>query len=382
MDDVLIPNLTLSLYYWIDVVLFFIFAITVLYLLLYALVSRLSDPLPYPSATKSNRIAVVYCSFDENWDIKECLDSYRNQDYPQDKYRIFVVGLSISQEREEIFRMMGIDYIACNNTILRRTLLSVFIAELETKGEFDFVAIHRIYDKVEPDFLSKVNNALYSGCDVVQTHCKTINDESNRSVYKSISAEINNSIFRRAHCRLSLSSALSDTGMILSVKILKMCLEKKLTVGIEKQFERVILQNNYYIEYLNDVYTYNCKIKGVKYVYSNQKRLYWYYSKNMLRTVFYLPIGIINGNIDYINKLLQWILPPRLVLIIIIAILGCFTTFVNVFTSIKWWTLLLLLIITFYLAIPSSLIKGKLGKVIFFMPIYLLFGTKLKKDNK
>ena len=102
----------------------------------------------------------------------------------------------------------------------------------------------------------------------------------------------------------------------------------------------------------------------------------------MIRTIFYLPVGIIKGNIDYINKLLQWILPPRLVLIIIIAILGCFTTFVDVFTSLKWWALLFLLVITFYLAIPSSLIKGKLGRVLLLMPIYLLFGIKFNKDRE
>ena len=383
MDDVLLlPNLTLSIYYWIDVVLFFVFAITVLYLLLYASVSRLNDMPPYPSATKSNRIAVVYLSFDTNWNIKECLDSYFNQDYPFDKYKIFVVGPSISQDRQDIFRMMNVDYIVCDNATLRRTLLSVFISELENKEQFDFVAIHRVYDRVESDFLSKVNDALYSGCDVVQTHCMTVNDESNWNVYKTISAEINNSIFRRAHCRLSLSSALSNTGMIMSVNILKMCLKKKLTVGIEKQFEQVILQNNYYIEYLDNVYTYDCKKEAAKDVYVKQKKLYWYYIKNMIRTIFYLPVGIIKGNIDYINKLLQWILPPRLVLIIIIAILGCFTTFVDVFTSLKWWALLFLLVITFYLAIPSSLIKGKLGRVLLLMPIYLLFGIKFNKDRE
>ena len=382
MEDILIQSSTYTMYYWVDAILFLIFTATVLYLLLYAIVSRFKDMPRYPVAAKSNRIAVVYLSFDSNWDVNECLSSYFNQQYPRDKYKIFVVGPRISQSRQDIFKELDVDYIVCDNSTLRRTLLSAFIAELNGKDEFDFVAIHRIYDKVDPDFLSIVNNALYSGCDVVQTHCKSVSDEASLNVYKYISAEINNSIFRRAHCRLSLSSALSNTGMIMSVNILKMCLAKRVTVGIEKQFEWVVLQNNYYIEYLDYVYTYVCKKEGMKEAYSTQKKLYVYYMKNMIKTIFYMPFEITKGNIDYINKLLQWLLPPRLILIMIITILGFCATYVDLFSSIKWWILLVILITTFYLAIPSSIIKGRVVKVLFLLPFYLLFGIKLNKKNR
>lgn len=76
-----------------------------------------------------------------------------------------------------------------------------------------------------------------------------------------VSEEINNSIFRSGHTRLGFSSALIGSGMAFDYDWLIQYIYKATHVGVDKQLESMLLSQNIYIEFLEDVYTYDEKSK-------------------------------------------------------------------------------------------------------------------------
>lgn len=103
-----------------------------------------------------------------------------------------------------------------------------------------------------PDFLHKVNNAFDAGFQVVQAHRTSKNRDSNFAVLDGLSEEINNSIFRRGHRALGLSSATIGSGMAVEFEAFKKCFSDVVTSGEDKELEINLLDAGFKIEFLDD----------------------------------------------------------------------------------------------------------------------------------
>ena len=90
----------------------------------------------------------------------------------------------------------------------------------EVKGDFDNVVILDADNVVRPEFLSQLN-ILCSIYDVIQCHRCAKNANNDVAVLDGASEEINNTIFRKAHNRLGLSSALIGSGMCFNYELFK-----------------------------------------------------------------------------------------------------------------------------------------------------------------
>ncbi|EAL4092042.1 glycosyl transferase, partial [Campylobacter jejuni] len=100
--------------------------------------------------------------------------------------------------------------------------------------KYDNIVILDADNIVDPTYLSKINDALYAGCSVLQTHRVAKNRDSSVAVLDSISEEINNSIFRKGHTRLGFSSALSGSGMAFEYDLFKETIEGYSGIGEDK----------------------------------------------------------------------------------------------------------------------------------------------------
>ena len=107
------------------------------------------------------------------------------------------------------------------------------------------------------------------------------------AVLDAVSEEINNSIFRKGHTRLGFSSGLSGSGMAFEYTLFKNLIQGIDKVGEDKHMERKLLLQNIYIEYLEDVYTFDEKVRGKKEFYNQRRR--W------LATQFYNLFPVITG---------------------------------------------------------------------------------------
>ena len=112
----------------------------------------------------------------------------------------------------------------------------------------------------------------------------------------------------------------------------------------------------------------------------------------ILRNIRYLPAAIMNRHYDLIDKLLQWMLIPRMMMMIIITIMCVAVPFIYMTAALKWWALFAIIVFFFALATPNYLVDDKWDSTFFKLPIVLLssvlgkfkLGRKLKKiaDSK
>lgn len=372
----------------IDAILFLLFALSVCYLFIFALMSIGKRKDSYPEATKKYKFAILYPAYKEDNVIVNSVRNFLKQDYPRDKYDVIVISAEMTEQTNEKLKNSSAIVVRNNqasNTKTNALQMAVKYIE-ENKLHYDMVVILDADNEVDPTFLKELNNAFYSGCAAVQTHRVAKNKNTSIAVLDAVSEEINNSIFRKGHTRLGFSSSLIGSGMAFEYDLFKDCILQAKHIGVDKQLEMLLLKQNIYIEYLNNVYTYDEKVKKSAQFYNQRRRWLSNQFYNLFWGMTSLPKAILNGNWDYCNKLLQWMMPPRVILFGLIIIIGSFLVITNWYLSIKWWGLFFVLCLAFAMAIPDSLVNKKLAKAIFHIPflflLMLLNHFRLGKANK
>ena len=100
--------------------------------------------------------------------------------------------------------------------------------------------------------------------------------------------------------------------------------------GFDKELELQILKETRTIGYLEDAYVYDEKVQKAE-VFSNQRRRWLsaqihYFSKDFLNSVKHL---IKYRNFDYFDKAIQFIQPPRIMLLGMLLIINAFSILFN-----------------------------------------------------
>lgn len=371
-----------------DAVLFLIFLIPVLYLFLFAIFSLKKRKDTYPLAKKKYRFAILFPAYKEDGIIQETVQSFLEQDYSRELYDIFVISDQMTDETNlQLKNLSAIIFKLDSSKSTKTHALQTAIQRIEKREEiYDIVVIMDADNIVEENYLNKINDAFYSGCSAVQTHRMAKNRDTSIAVLDAISEEINNSIFRKGHTLLGFSSALIGSGMAFEYNLFKENIMKASDIGIDKQLEMSLLMDNIYIEYLEDVPTYDEKIRGKAGFYNQRRRWLSNQFTNLFEGLSSLPKAILRGNWDYCDKLFQWIMPPRIILFGFIILIAIAYTLFNWILSVKWWGLLLLICVTFSLAVPDYLVDNKFRKALLRIPVLFLLMFfnffRLKGANK
>lgn len=98
----------------------------------------------------------------------------------------------------------------------------------------------------------------------IQAHRTAKNRNTDIAVLDGLSEEVNNSIFRRGHVRLGISSALIGSGMIFNYQWFHDNVKHLVTTGEDKELEVLLLKQRIFIEFLDEVYVYDEKTQGEK----------------------------------------------------------------------------------------------------------------------
>lgn len=358
----------------IDAIVYLFFLVAVLYLLLFSLKALSKRHNEYTAAKKKYRFGIIFTARGSDDLIKKSVDKFLEQKYPRDKYDIIVVGVGLKPETERVLQSTSAVVLTSDN--LRQTKTDSIKKAMnyieEERLGFDIIVILDADNEVDDNYLEKLNDAFYSGCSIVQTHCRAKRCTTSISVLDAVSEEINNSIFRKGHTRFGLSSGLNGSGMALEYNILKKFFTQRDVENLDKQLERFLLKREYYIEYLNDIYTYNEKVAQREQYYKQRRQWLSAQFYNLLHGIWGCPKAAIEGNWDYCNKLLQWAMPPRIVLFGLIILIAVGLTILGSTWAIKWWVLLVAVILVFVFSVPDYLFNGKLLKALFGLP--LIFG--------
>ena len=341
-----------------DLLLFIIVAVTVLYLGIFAVASLINKSHESPRTKKQNRFVVLIPSYKQDAVIEQAVISILSQAYPQ---RMFDVTV-ISDHQDEMTNMRLAQYPITLLTpnfeeSTKAKSLQYAILNLPEFKIYDIALVLDADNIVEQDFLAKVNDAFETAATkAIQMHRISRNRDTTVALLGAIFEEINNAIFRRGHINVGLSSALAGSGFAYSFAWFKTNVMKARTAGEDKELEALLLRQEIFIDYFDDIYVYGEKKRTTAKL--NQQRGRWASEQfhNFIRNIKFLPGAIFRKQYDLADKIIQWMLVPRTTMMAIIIVMSIVQPFIYMTLVIKWWILGAIALFIFALATPDYLV--------------------------
>lgn len=367
----------------IDWILFTLLALCVGYLLLYAIASKFYRAPRFPDARTFRRFVVLFPAYKEDRVIASSVRSFLQQDYPQELFDIIVISDQMQDATNEDLRSLPIRLLIADYRDSSKAKALTMAMESVSGEHYDIVAIMDADNLTSPDFLAEINRAFDNGARSVQAHRTGKNMNTDISVLDGISEEINNGIFRSGHNALGLSAALSGSGMAFEAEWFRKNVRLLETAGEDKELEVLLLRQRIHTTYLPQIPVYDEKTQKEEAIGNQRKR--WIAAQfGILRhSLSGLREAVSKGNMDYCDKILQWMLPPRLIQLAGVFGLTFIFTVIGVWqavqgagqewtAAIKWWILSAAQIMVMLLPIPGRLLDKRLGKAILRIPLLAL----------
>lgn len=358
--------------YILDGFLFVWVLLSMLYLLYFAIRSQKKAVFSYPVVPYKHRIRILFPAYKEDNVILGSVQSFLSQDYPKDKFLVTVISDGMRVETLERLKELSCQVIVANLENSSKAASLQLSVLPEYRGYFDLVVILDADNQVGVDFLSKLNDVYDYGVTAMQAHRISKGETTDIAVLDKVSEEINNSIFRLGHTQAGLSSALIGSGMAFDYNWFVEHISMVTSAGEDKELELLLLREGVYIEYLPDVFVYDEKVSKAK-TFSRQRRRWIAAQADLIkRGIGYFPMAVFTRNWDYCDKILQWLIPPRIVLVGFSFLAGCVWLFFAWNLSVKWWIVLFLLLIALSLAMPDELYTKSFKKALWKLPLLFL----------
>ncbi len=340
------------------------------YIFIFGFASLFNTPKKKTIMDKMRRYAVLIPGYKEDTVIIEVAEDAVKQDYPKDMYDVIVIADSFKETTLETLRKLPIQVIEVSFDLSTKSkALNKAMAQLP-----DIYNVALVLDAdnlMESKFISKINNAFNKGFIAVQGHRVAKNFNTPFAILDAVSEEVNNKIFRKGHRVLGFSAALIGSGMAMDYNYFKtMMKDIKAVGGFDKEIELRMLKENIRIEYLNNAIVYDEKVQKAA-VFTNQRKRWLsaqlhYFSMDFFSSLKHL---ILHGNYDYFDKALQFIQPPRVMLLGLLILINGISVFLNSPTWVNIWLgVLAACIFTFIFTVPLKFYNFKTIKAIFTLP--------------
>jgi cellulose synthase/poly-beta-1,6-N-acetylglucosamine synthase-like glycosyltransferase len=377
----------------IQIIILILLGLATLYILIFSIASVFYKQKAYSDNGNLKRIAVLIPGYKEDAVIIEVAELALQQDYPSHLYDVVIIADSFQKETLKELKALPIKLIEVSfEKSTKSKALNKAMAELQ--DDYDIAVVLDADNVMATDFLKKINAAFEYDFIAVQGHRTAKNINNSWAILDAISEEINNNIFRKGHRVLGLSSAIIGSGMAFRYKYFKSLMSTVTAVGgFDKEIELKMLKEGRKIVYLDDAMVYDEKIQKSE-VFGNQRRRWLsaqihYFRKDILKALKHL---IFKGNVDYFDKAIQFVQPPRILLLgaVILFSTGFIVTnyfLENKFNYTVYWILLVVsCIVSFIFSVPKSFYNLKTIKALASLPkgmfMMLLSLLKTKGANK
>lgn len=364
----------------IDNVFFVFVSLTVVYMTFFAFFSRFSRHSETPKAKKQNRFIILIPAYKNGPSALMTVQSVLGQVYPQRLFDVTVIADHVDEMSNFRMAQQPITLLTPNfKKSSRAKSLQLAINNLPQFKIYDIVIILNPGNIVEPEFLEKMNDAYEAaGTKAIQAHCLSQNRDTAPARLSAVFEEINNSIFRRGHITIGLSAATVGTGLAFNFNWFKTHIMTANTSWDDKELEILLMRQHIYVDYFDDILVFDEKKRSAEDF--NRQRRRWAMSQAslILRNIRYLPGAILNRQYDLIDKILQWMLLPRIILMAIIIFMGLILPFIYFTLAIKWWVLFAFVLFIFAVATPNYLVDRHWDRTFFLIPV-ILFSSLLSK---
>ena len=293
--------MTATIIHTADLLLWFVIALSVAYVAFFAVVSLFSKgDEAAASATPRHRLLVLIPAYGEDRVIRRTVDCMLQQDYPA---RLFHVAV-ISDHMQ-----------AATNEWLQGQPVTLFLPQFErsskaqalqfamshTTETYDAVVILDADNTVEPLFLKQLDALLQQGHQTIQCHRTAKNADNSVALLDGASEEINNTLFRKAHNTIGLSSALIGSGMCLRFQWFRANVVKLSTAGEDRELEALLLRQRVHIHYAAAIDVKDEKVSNADNFQRQRMRRMTAHIKSLFRQLPQIPRDFIDGNLNFIE---------------------------------------------------------------------------------
>ena len=386
-------NTSLLLFNVIQIFFLIILGLSTIYIFLFSFAGLFYRQKPTAKALTYRKIAVLIPGYKEDEVIIEVALEALKQDYPKEAYDVVIIADSFQKDTLEKLRKLPIQVIEVFFELSTKS--KALNKAMEQLGDgYDIAVVLDADNVMNNDFLSKINAAFEQKCMAVQGHRTAKNTNTSLAILDAVSEEINNHIFRKGHRVLGLSSAIIGSGMAFKYGFFKTLMSKVTAVGgFDKEIELKMLKAGHKIIYLDDALVFDEKVQKSD-VFSNQRRRWLSAQLHYFRQDF-LPASkdlLLKGNVDYFDKALQFIQPPRILLLGAVILFG--TTFLtanflsqnSLCYSVGWATIMVSCLMAFLFSVPGTFYNfrtlGALASLPKGMVLMLMSLLKIKGANK
>ncbi len=379
----------------IEIFLWLLLGASGAYILFFALVSMLwkkpvsrlnkllTDQIMNMREDKYYTYLILYPAYNEDRVIVSSVHKFLGQYYPYKGFHVAVISDHMQPETNEKLAQLPITLL---QPVFEKSskAKAMQYAMDQIKQNYDYVVILDADNVVDSDFLEKLNEVCAKGYKAIQCHRCAKNSNNDIAVLDGVSEEINNTIFRKAHNRIGLSSALIGSGMCFDFKWFKKNVYRLTTAGEDRELEALLLRQGVYVHYEPDIHVFDEKVSNKDNF--QKQRLRWMTAQiqSLFNLLPYVPQAIATGNIDYIDKTVQQALIPRSMLIVLTFMLACLITLLSREWCLKWWLLFLFICLSLYVSTPKKLRSHSVFGKILSLPtlVWKMVLNILKIDRK
>ena len=359
----------------------------VLYLFFFAVAGLFYRQPAFRKDAVLRRTIVLIPAYKEDGVIVEVARDAIRQDYPRALFDVAVIADSLQPQTLADLRSLPVKVIEVQ--FEKSTKTKALNRAMEVLGDdYDIAVVLDADNLMARDFLQKVNAGLHPGLSAVQGHRTAKNLDAPLAIMDAASEEINNHIFRKGHRAAGLSSAIIGSGMAFRYGYFKELMRDIRAIGgFDKEIELRMLKAGHTIGYLDDAIVFDEKIRKAE-AFTNQRRRWLSAQINYFRS----DIGpavlelFTKGNTDYFDKAVQFILPPRILLLGTVLPASVLFTAVNFILEIpaaytySWLMCLALCLSVFAMSLPHSFYNLHTLKAMTGLPkgMLLMLGALLK----
>lgn len=358
-----------------------------LYIFVFAFAGLFYRQTKYPKHPALRKIAVLIPGYKEDDVIIDVAKEALLQDYPQDLYDVIIIADSFQSQTIEQLKILPVIVIEVHfEKSTKSKALNKAMEQLDS--HYEIAVVLDADNLMATDFLSKINAAFEEDFAAVQGHRTAKNLDTSLAVLDAVSEEINNHIFRKGHRVLGLSSAIIGSGMAFKYHFFKKIMSGVTAIGgFDKEIELKLLKENYKIAYLDDAYVYDEKVQKAE-VFSNQRRRWLSAQLHYFRQDIFdsLKELVRKGNVDYFDKAIQFIQPPRVLLLASVILFGVIFFSANYFLGVNplynilWYVVAITCVLAFLFSIPCNYYNKTTLKALASLPsgMLLMLGSLLK----
>lgn len=351
----------------VDLLLFIIFAIWVVYLLIFAVASLF--PLSEHQGDQApRRIAVLIPAYKEDSVIVECALSALGSNYPRDMTQVVVIADRMMPQTLE--RLHAIGSVVLEVDFENSTKAKALNFAMSRLGDnFDIALILDADNTITPEVIGQINRGMTPDLHAIQAHRMAKNSSGRLALLDAASEEINNSIFRKGHVRLGLSAALIGSGMAFRYGEFKEVMASVAAVGgFDKELEHIYLERHLRIGYLPHATLLDEKVSRTS-DFSNQRRRWMSAQVHYLsRYISHFVPAIARGNIDFADKIFQMMTPPRVLLLGSLVMISLIILIFSAAAAIKWIVLSGLLGVALAVSVPRRLYTLHMLRAVLYLP--------------